>query len=154
MPKANAKRRTTEDGSLIGATDVIFLLLIFFLLTSSLEKIKVSIKTDPPKRDPKESKVLKSLEPNILNIIIDHRGNVTVEKERIFTAQDSSWYDLYSALRKKIVVRMNEPNFVVRMIADNGVNFGRPAQVMSVCTTLQVPLEIVYEGEKGEKNGI
>ena len=119
-----------------------------------MEKVKVSVKTDPPKRDPKESEVLKPLEPNILNIIIDHRGNVTVEKERIYTAQDSSWYDLYSALRERIAVRMYEPNFVVRMIADNGVNFGRPAQVMSVCTTLQVPLEIVYEGAKGDKSGI
>jgi len=154
MLKTIAKRRNAEDGSLIGATDVIFLLLIFFLLTSSLEKVKVSVKTEPPKRDKEESEVLKPLEPNILNIIIDHRGNVTIEKDRIFTAQDTSWYDLYSKLRKKITARMNEPNFIVRMTADNGVNFGRPAQVMSVCTTLQVPLEIVYEGVKGNKRGI
>jgi biopolymer transport protein ExbD len=138
-----------EAESMLGATDVIFLLLIFFIITNSIgQQQEVGIKTELPKR---EAAISEPTAKKSQKIVITRAGEIRLQREKIVSAGEKDWEDIYKKLFKRLDAEDKKlqdegKKFQAQIYADNYVAWNRVAQVLSVCATLDIKFEIVYEG--------
>lgn len=81
------KTKVADTFSMASMTDVIFLLLIFFLVTSTVivpNTIKVSLPTSAPQRAPEQPSVRVTVTPDLHYFLaIDHAAPVEVSREAL-----------------------------------------------------------------------
>ncbi|MCB0636901.1 MAG: biopolymer transporter ExbD [Lewinella sp.] len=122
--------KISAEFSMSSLTDIIFLLLIFFMLTSNFVKIQ-------PFELPKSTS--KTVAPISIVVAIDHTGNYTLDNQEI------SGRDLQSRLRTA-VREVNDPeNTTITIVAEVGTDFDRVTEVMGIAAALRVKAIIATE---------
>lgn len=104
-------------------TDIIFLLLIFFMLTSTLVRIQPF---ELPKSDSK------TVAPTSMVVTIEKSGRYTVNNNEIGSR------DLERALRIELGKSGNKENAVVTIVAEVGTPFDDVVQVMEIANRLKL----------------
>ena len=116
------RNKVSAEFSMSSLTDIIFLLLIFFMLTSQAVQINV----DLPQSD---SKVVA---PTDLAVQIFKNGNILVNNKK--TSKKN--------LEKRIVVELkpqdNKDNGTISIIAESGVDWKEIHNVMKIASGLKV----------------
>lgn len=113
-------------------TDIIFLLLIFFMLTSSLVQINV----DLPESD------ARTVAPTdvIVSLYID--GRITLNGQQVSIGA------LQSAVGNAIQESENRQNATVTIVAEKGVNWNEVIEVTRVANRLQARAIIATQPRK------
>lgn len=104
-------------------TDIIFLLLIFFMLTSTLVRIQPF---ELPKSDSK------TVAPTSTVVTIEKDGRFTVNSKEV------SSRDLERALRQEVRAAGNSENAVVTIVAEVGTPFDDVVRVMEMANRLKL----------------
>ena len=104
-------------------TDIIFLLLIFFMLTSTLVRIQPF---ELPKSDSK------TVASTSMVVTIEKSGKLTVNGREI------AGRDLERALRLEVRTSDNRENAVVTIVAEVGTPFDEVVEVMQIANRLKL----------------
>ena len=119
----NKRNKVSAEFSMSSLTDIIFLLLIFFMLTSTLVKIQPF---DLPESDSK------TVAPTSAVVTIDQNGQFTLNDKPI------SVRALERALRPEVRKMENRENVTITIVAEKGVPFENVVKVMEVAGRLKV----------------
>ncbi len=124
------RNKVSAEFAMSSLTDIIFLLLIFFMLTSTLVKIQPF---PLPKSD---SKTVAST-----SVV------VTIEQSGVFTLnnQEISPMALERALRQQVRTMENRDNVAVTIVAEIGTPFDEVVRVMNIAAKLKVKAIIATE---------
>lgn len=124
------RNKVSAEFAMSSLTDIIFLLLIFFMLTSTLVKIQPF---PLPKSD---SKTVAST-----SVV------VTIEQSGVFTLnnQEISPLALERALRQQVRTMENRDNVAVTIVAEVGTPFEEVVRVMNIAAKLKVKAIIATE---------
>ncbi len=126
--KRNSK--VSAEFSMSSLTDIIFLLLIFFMLTSNFVRIQ------PFDLPDSESK---TVAPISVVVSIDKSGVYTVDNEEVSHAQLSGV--IASAMRQVT----DQENATLTIVAEVGTDFERVTELMGIAAALQVKAIIATE---------
>ena len=114
------RNKTSAEFSMSSLTDIIFLLLIFFMLTSSMVQINMQL----PEADSK------TVAPTDLAVMIKKDGTITVNAKKTTRAN----------LTKRIAYEArqdnNKENATVNIIAESGVKWGEVVKIMKISSSL------------------
>jgi len=116
------RNKVSAEFNMSSLTDIIFLLLIFFMLTSSLVKIDIPL----PKSDSK------TVAPSDLAVMIRADESVTVN------GKPSSWITLEQDVATNMRYSSNKDNTVISIIAENGVTYDKLHEVLKIAAGLKV----------------
>jgi biopolymer transport protein ExbD len=100
--------------------DVVFLLLLFFMVASSMDMI-TGMDIDLPKTDAKQD----SKKRNNIRVVIEKNGNISINKNNIIT---SISIDMLEKEIKQESVLNN--NMQISIAADNSIDYGLLVSVM------------------------
>ena len=126
------RNKVNAEFSMSSLTDIIFLLLIFFMLTSSLVQINVPLaKSDS-----------KTVAPVDLAVMMTKDGKVT------FNGKSSSMKGLESQIYQTAIGQSNNENATVTIIAEVGVPWKQVSAVMAIASKLQIKAIIATEARK------
>lgn len=126
------RNKVNAEFSMSSLTDIIFLLLIFFMLTSSLVQINVPLaKSDS-----------KTVAPVDLAVMMTKDGKVT------FNGKKSSMKALESSIYQTAIGQSNNENATVTIIAEVGVPWKNVSEVMAIASKLQIKAIIATEARK------
>lgn len=114
-------------------TDIIFLLLIFFMLTSNFVKIQPF---ELPESDSK------TVAPTSAVVTIERSGDFTLNNKPI------SDRAIERALRTEISSAGNREDFTVTIVAEKGVPFDDVAKIMEVAGRLRIKAIIATQPKK------
>ena len=103
-------------------TDIIFLLLIFFMLTSSMIQINVKLPES-------ESK---TVAPTDYTVMMTKDGKVT------YNGKKARLRDIEGLIRKSVKNDSNKENATVAIVAEVGVPWQKVNEVMSVASRLKM----------------
>ena len=115
-------------------TDIIFLLLIFFMLTSTLVRIKPF---DLPKSDSK------TVAATSVVITIERDGNHSINNREISRAA------LERAIRAELAKAEHRENFTVTIVAETGTPFTYVMNVMDMANRMRAKAIIATEPREG-----
>lgn len=124
------RNKVSAEFSMSSLTDIIFLLLIFFMLTSTLVKIQPF---DLPKSDSK------TVAATSVVVTIDKSGKFTLNNK------DISGSALERGLRQKVNESENKDNLSVTIVAEVGTPFDNVVRVMDIAARLRVKAIIATE---------
>lgn len=124
------RSKVSAEFSMSSLTDIIFLLLIFFMLTSTLVKIQ------PFKLPTSDSKTVASTS---VVVTLEKAGKTTLNNQEISTRA------LEKALRQAIRTSKNTQNAAVTIVAEVGTPFERVIEVMNIAARLKVKAIIATE---------
>ncbi len=123
------RNKVSAEFSMSSLTDIIFLLLIFFMLTSSLVQINVPLaKSDS-----------KTVAPVDLAVMMTKDGKVT------FNGKATSMSKLEGQIYKTAISQSNNENATVTIIAEVGVPWKNVSKVMNIASKLQIKAIIATE---------
>ncbi len=126
------RNKVSAEFSMSSLTDIIFLLLIFFMLTSSMVQINVPLaKSDS-----------KTVAPTDLAVMMTKDGKVT------FNGKKSSMSSLEKQIYKEAIGQSNNENATVTIIAEVGVPWEKVNAVMKMASKLQIKAIIATEPRK------
>lgn len=126
------RNKVNAEFSMSSLTDIIFLLLIFFMLTSSMVNINVPLaKSDS-----------KTVAPVDLAVMMTKDGKVT------FNGKKSDMRSLESQIYKTAIGQTNNENATVTIIAELGVPWKKVSEVMAIASKLQIKAIIATEARK------
>lgn len=129
MPLDFSTQRKPETGfSLAGLTDIVLLLLIFFLLTSNFIP-QMGIQVNLPRVDASAP-----VDDNFITVVITQDGSYFVNREQVSRAQ------LLSTIRS---VKTTQQALVLR--ADQGATIGQFAEVASAAQALNLRVLMATE---------
>jgi len=126
------RNKVSAEFNMSSLTDIIFLLLIFFMLTSNLVQINVSL----PKSESK------TIAPSDLPVMITKDGNVNVVGKA--SSPENMERDIATAVRNS----NNKDNATVTIIAEVGVPWKQVHEVMKIASGLRVKAIIATEAPK------
>lgn len=126
------RSKVSAEFNMSSLTDIIFLLLIFFMLTSNLVQINVSL----PKS---ESKVIA---PTDLPVMLKKDGTISVVGKASSPGEMEK--DIAVAVRKS----NNKDNATVTIISETGVPWQRVHDVMKIASGLRIKAIIATESPK------
>ncbi len=127
------RNKISAEFSMSSLTDIIFLLLIFFMLTSSLVQINMEL----PKSDSK------TVAPTDLAVMIRKDGTVTVNGKRTAPA------DLSKRIAYEIRRQTNKDNATINIIPETGTEWREVFTVMKIASSLDVKAIISTQPPKG-----
>lgn len=113
-------------------TDIIFLLLIFFMLTSSMVQINMKL----PESDSK------TIAPSDLNVMIKLNGELSVN------GKITSWDKLERELATAIRYADNKENAAISIISESGVKYEKIHRIMKIASSLKVRAILATEPKK------
>lgn len=116
------RNKVSAEFSMSSLTDIIFLLLIFFMLTSSMVQINMPL--------PESDSV--TVAPTDLAVMLFKDGSVTVKGNK------SSKSRLERDIAKAIRDSKNKGNATISIISESGTNWERVHQVMQIASGLGV----------------
>jgi biopolymer transport protein ExbD len=117
------RSKVSAEFSMSSLTDIIFLLLIFFMLTSTLVRIQPF---ELPKSDSK------TVASTSMVVTIEKSGKLTVNGREIAAR------DLERALRLEVRTSDNRENAVVTIVAEVGTPFDEVVEVMQIANRLKL----------------
>ncbi|HMQ60577.1 MAG TPA: biopolymer transporter ExbD [Flavilitoribacter sp.] len=125
------RSKVSAEFSMSSLTDIIFLLLIFFMLTSTL----VRIQPFPlPKSDSK------TVAPTSMVVTIEKSGKITVNNKEVPSSA------IETALRQQLAkVEDNRENVAVTIVAEVGTSFDDVVRVMNAAARLRIKAIIATE---------
>jgi biopolymer transport protein ExbD len=123
------RNKVSAEFNMSSLTDIIFLLLIFFMLTSNLVQINVSL----PKSESK------TIAPSDLPVMLTVDGKVTVVGKASSAATLEK--DIATAVRKS----NNKDNATVSIISEVGVPWKRVHEIMKIASGLKIKAIIATE---------
>ena len=126
------RNKTSAEFSMSSLTDIIFLLLIFFMLTSSLVQINIQL----PESDSK------TVAPTDLAVMIKKDGTYTVNGKR--TAKK----DLSKRIAREVRYQTNKENATVNIIPESGTEWREVFSVMKIASSLEVKAIISTQPKK------
>ena len=126
------RNKVNAEFSMSSLTDIIFLLLIFFMLTSSLVQINMPIAKS-------DSKVVAPVD---LAVMMMKDGKVT------FNGKSTSMSSLEKQIYSTAIGQSNNENATVTIIAEVGVPWKKVNQVMGIASKLQIKAIIATEARK------
>ena len=121
--RAGAKRRPPTVLDMTPLVDVVFQLLIFFLLTSTYVQQSSQNSSSVPVELPESSLEASQQAPDELMISIDEVGSVYVGEEQVSLDQLAT---------RLFRVAQSKPNTIILVRGDQRVPYGRVGQVMSI----------------------
>ena len=124
------RSKVSAEFSMSSLTDIIFLLLIFFMLTSTLVKIQPF---PLPKSDSK------TVASTSVVVTIEQNGTFTLNNKEI------SPLALERALRQQVRTMENRDNVAVTIVAEVGTPFDEVVRVMNIAAKLKVKAIIATE---------
>lgn len=124
------RAKVSAEFSMSSLTDIIFLLLIFFMLTSTLVKIQPF---ELPKSDSK------TVASTSLVVQVEKKGKMTLNNK------DISMRGLRGGLRKEIAKEEDRRNITVTIVAETGVKFDKVVEIMEVASALKLKAIIATE---------
>jgi biopolymer transport protein ExbD len=127
------RSRPNAEFSMSSLTDIIFLLLIFFMLTSTLVKL--------PSMNLPESDV-KTVAPTSAIVTIDKSGRYSLNNRLVTVAA------LEQALRSEVREVGNRERFTVTIVAEKDTPFERVVEVMKVAGRLKVNAILATQPKK------
>jgi biopolymer transport protein ExbD len=132
----SSRNKINVSFSMAGMSDVVFLLLIFFMLTSTLIVQHALELTLPQSTNQVE-------ETPVVKVIIDKNQNFFVEKEQVFSDDE-----LKSMLVEKLKYR-TEP--VISLWADEKVPLFQVVKVMNIAKDNRYKLILATQQERSEE---
>lgn len=117
------RNKVSADFAMSSLTDIIFLLLIFFMLTSTLIKIQ---RFDIPESNSK------TVAPTNVAVEIRRDGSMFVNRE---TVQPAS---LGAVITEQLGELVQNRNTTITIVAETGVEFERVVSVMNIAQQLNV----------------
>ena len=116
------KKKHAAEVNMSSMTDIIFMLLIFFMLTSTLIKY---LPFKLPESSQRTNAKIKT------TVGIEKSGRLTVNDQIVTAAQ------LESLLKASLAISPDKPNPTITIAAEEGVPFGQITKVMAVANRLK-----------------
>ncbi len=116
------RNKVSAEFSMSSLTDIIFLLLIFFMLTSSAIQVNMEL--------PESSS--KTVAPTDCSVMITKKGVVT------FNGKPAKMSQLKGLIRASIANSDNKERATVAIISEKGVAWKKVNQVMSIASALKM----------------
>lgn len=123
------RNKVSAEFSMSSLTDIIFLLLIFFILTSSVVKVDVKL----PISDSKTQA------PQDISVIVKKNGKLT------FNGQTSTWNKLEKRIAAHVKYHGNKDNATVLIISEVGVPWENVSKVMKIAAGLKIKAVIATQ---------
>ncbi len=117
------RSKVSAEFSMSSLTDIIFLLLIFFMLTSSLVKFD---RFDLPTSD------TKAIAPTSINVTIEKNGVYTLN------SRPMAKRDLKGAISRAKNKTTNQENATLTIVAEVGVPFEKVVDLMNIANQLRM----------------
>lgn len=127
------RSKISAEFSMSSLTDIIFLLLIFFMLTSTLVKIEA---VDLPESDSK------TVAPVSVAVMLYQTGIYKIESEVVEEAQ------LESVLKDKYLAAGSTAEFTVTIVAEKGTPFERVVRLMTLAEKMKVKTILATQPKK------
>lgn len=127
------RSKISAEFSMSSLTDIIFLLLIFFMLTSTLVKIEA---VDLPESDSK------TVAPVSVAVMLYQTGIYKIESEVVEEAQ------LESVLKDKFLAAGSTAEFTVTIVAEKGTPFERVVRLMTLAEKMKVKAILATQPKK------
>ena len=124
------RSKVSAEFSMSSLTDIIFLLLIFFMLTSTLVRIQPF---ELPKSDSK------TVASTSIVVTLEKNGRTTVNNN------ETAARNLERALRMEVRTSDNRDNAAITIVAEIGTPFDRVVEVMEIANRLKVNALIATE---------
>ncbi len=116
------RNKVSAEFSMSSLTDIIFLLLIFFMLTSSAIQVNMEL----PKSD------AKTVAPVDLVVTITKNGDLK------FNGKRTTWSNLPKRLALNVRSSNNKGNATVNIVSENGVPWDQVHRVMKMAAQLRL----------------
>ena len=126
------RSKVSAEFSMSSLTDIIFLLLIFFMLTSSLVQINV----DLPESD------ARTVAPTDVTVAITATGELTLNGRSVTKGA------LEGAVRQAIEESENRQNATVTIVAERGVDWNEVSDITRLANRLQARAIIATKPRK------
>lgn len=126
------RAKVSAEFSMSSLTDIIFLLLIFFMLTSSLVQINV----DLPESD------VRTVAPTDVTVTLTTQGGITLNGKEVRKGS------LEAAVRTAIENSENRQNATVTIVAEKGVNWSEVSDITRMANRLQARAIIATQPKK------
>ncbi len=116
------RNKVNAEFNMSSLTDIIFLLLIFFMLTSSMVQINMPL--------PQSNS--KTVAPSDLAVMIKKDGSVSVNGKGV------TWSKLEKSVATAVRYSDNKDNATVSIIAESGVTYDKIHEVMKIAAGLKL----------------
>ncbi len=126
------RNKTSAEFSMSSLTDIIFLLLIFFMLTSSLVQINIQL----PESDSK------TVAPTDLAVMIKKDGTFLINGKK--TARK----DLSKRIALEVRYQTNKENATINIIPETGTEWKETFAIMKIASSLEVKAIISTQPKK------
>lgn len=126
------RNKVSAEFSMSSLTDIIFLLLIFFMLTSSMIQITVEL--------PESSS--KTVAPTDYTVMMTVDGAVT------FNGKKASFNKVESLIRQAVSNDSNKKNATVAIVSEVGVPWKKVSDVMEIASKLKMRAIIATQPKK------
>jgi len=126
------RNKVSAEFSMSSLTDIIFLLLIFFMLTSSMVQINV----DLPESDSK------TVAPSDITVMITKDGKLTLNGKKTSTKL------LKNQIKGEVNKQSNKENATVAIVAEKGVSWKKVNELMVIASSLKLKAIIATQPRK------
>ena len=126
------RSKVSAEFSMSSLTDIIFLLLIFFMLTSSL----VQINLDLPESD---SKTVASTSITVM---------ITKDNKHSLNGKALPVSALEKEIRRKVAESENQENAALTIAAEKGVHWENISRLMTIANRLQIKAILATQAKK------
>lgn len=116
------RNKVSAEFSMSSLTDIIFLLLIFFMLTSSMIQINIDL--------PESSS--KTVAPTDYTVMMTVDGKIT------FNGQPARLRDIEGLIQQANAEASNKQNSTVAIVSEKGVPWKRVSELMEIASRLKM----------------
>ena len=143
------KKREVQEVNASSTADIAFLLLVFFLVTTSMSTDKgLSRVLPPPLPDDLEQPEIKVKERNVLTVLVNSRNQLLVNGEVMEVSR------LKDKAKDFILNKTNSPDLPEIVVEDFGKGFGPIAYTKNHVISLQNDRGTKYEAYIGVQNAL
>ncbi|MCB0648750.1 MAG: biopolymer transporter ExbD [Saprospiraceae bacterium] len=122
MSGLRGRNKISAEFSMSSLTDIIFLLLIFFMLTSSMVQINVPL----PQSDSK------TVAPSDFSVMIKKDETVS------FNGKETTFDELEKVIATNLRYSENKENAVLSIISESGVTYDKLHEIMKIAAGLKM----------------
>jgi len=116
------RNKVSAEFSMSSLTDIIFLLLIFFMLTSSMVQINVELAESDSK----------TVAPTDITVMLTKDGKLT------FNGKKTTVKALSKQIQSKVGQQKNKENATVAIVAEKGVPWKKVQEIMKIAASLRM----------------
>ena len=131
------RNKVSAEFSMSSLTDIIFLLLIFFMLTSTLVKLD---NVELPESD------LQTVAPTSIAVTIPRDGKMTVNSKPM-----SSLSKVRSAVRTLYNAQEDKKDATLTIVAETGTSWDRVEDIMGIASNLRMRAVLATQPKKKNK---